>query len=193
MTILSAELNALPLEQLVGSLAGSLVKAQGLAADETARLIDQIGFEDVEGDEPPRLRTFDFQFTRTEVDETTDEIKQSTVSVTLPLLSIINIPSIAVDEANMDLEFRIVAHGDQEERTTSSRSIAASSGAAQLIQPRRLYAIPARKNTVVNNEVVDSSASVRVSVKFKRLEQPLGVDKLMSLIDDAATETVSEG
>ena len=190
MATLSSELNALPLEQLIGSLASSLVKAQGLAADETARLIDQIGFEHGEDGAASTLRTIGFSFTQLEADETGDQVNESQVNVTLPLLGMVNIPSIAIDEATMNLEVRLVAHGDEDNGAPAVQEPTPPIGlGTQVAKPRRLFAVPARKNAIVDNRPVDAGASVRVTVKFKRLEQPLGIDKLLNLIDTASEVT----
>ena len=194
-TPLSAELNALPLEQLIGSLAGALVKAQGLAADETARFIDAVAFEPANGDEPPALRMFDFTFTRAEIDEGTDEVVQRQVTVALPLLSILNIPSISIGEATMDLHVRIVAHGEEEEAEPAGPgSIGSVSKAGRPGLVRKVYSLPARApkkiQTTQGEETVDSQAALRVKVTFRQDGQPLGIDKLMNLADTAFNEAV---
>src|SRR2546425_1018559 len=97
------------IEHLVGSVLSSIVKAQGLAASQLVDLVETIGFETVPG-EGRRTRMFSFDFIRTEVDAATNQIVRNKVTASVPLLTLVNLPSIAIQEATVEMELRLVAH-----------------------------------------------------------------------------------
>ncbi|WP_324277551.1 DUF2589 domain-containing protein [Blastococcus brunescens] len=97
------------IEDYLGSTLGSLVKAQGMLSSQLAEFIERVGFEEPEdGEGPLRARTFSFAFDRTEVGAG-DELVSRRVTASLPLLSIVTLPALAIDSADIEMDLRIVA------------------------------------------------------------------------------------
>ena len=98
-------------EEYLGSTLSSVVKAQGLLSSQLAEFIERVGFEppsEEEPDAPLRARTFSFEFSRTEVGDG-DELVTRRVTASLPLLSIVSLPALAIDSADIEMDLRIVA------------------------------------------------------------------------------------
>ncbi len=60
------------IEQFVGSILSSVVKAQGLAASQLMQIVETVGFEPPAPGVERKARTFTFDFYRTEVDPATN-------------------------------------------------------------------------------------------------------------------------
>lgn len=171
---------ALLIEQLLGGSLSAVVKAQAMAADQLVALIDQIGFEG-EG-EDRKVRSFPFSFSRNEVDPESGEIVTREVTASVPLLSIVNLPSIAVDEATVDMELQLVA-------SAPASSAPTLPAAPRLPSPVALFATPLQPRAVRQQQVDSAPVGMRVSVKLRR-QDALGIDRLQSLLDNAVTELI---
>lgn len=165
------------IEHLVGSVLSSIVKSQGLAASQLVDLIEEIGFEPRVGDEPRKTRTFDFDFYRSEVDDATQEVVRRKVTASVPLLTLVNLPAIAIQEAKVRMDLRLVAH--QESQTPGEGSDAL-----------KLYAVPAKKQLVRTASeafAIDSAGTIKIEVTMSQ-QEPLGLDKVQSLLDSGNEE-----
>ena len=98
-------------EEYLGSTLSSVVKAQGLLSSQLAEFIERVGFEppsEEEPDAPLRARTFSFEFSRTEVGDG-DELVTRRSPRHCRLLSIVSLPALAIDSADIEMDLRIVA------------------------------------------------------------------------------------
>lgn len=172
---------AKPIEHLVGSVLTSIVKAQGLAASQLVDMIDEIGFEPAMPGEPRQTRNFSFDFYRDELDETTNRVERRKVSASVPLLTLVNLPTIAIDEAKVRMDLRLVAQRRGESHGTETTS-----------QPLQLYAVPAKKQLVRSaNEAfaVDAAGTIKIEVTLRQ-QAPLGLDKIRNMLEGGASESV---
>lgn len=184
MSIVSSELNALQLDDILGSSLAAVVKAQGLMASQLAEFIEKVGFEPAVDGKPLKARTFSFAFNRSELDKTTGLVSQKQITAEVPLLSILSLPSLAVDEATLDFNLRIVAH------ETSSASGAKNSRITGGISPTKLFAAPARNVATRSNgnTTVDTTGALAVRI-VARHQETLGLQKIQSLLESATGET----
>ena len=167
------------IEHLVGSVLTSVVKAQGLAASQLVELIDEVGFEPEIPGQPRRARTFSFEFLRNEIDEETETVVQQKVTANVPLLTLINLPAIAIEEAKIEMDLRLVAHqasGDEDDPTA----------------PLKLYAVPAKKQLVRSEQqtiAVDSAGTIKMQVTMRQ-QEPLGLERMQALLEDGTDQVV---
>src|ERR671919_2536179 len=108
------ELRQIPFDYLIGAPLKAAIEAQGLAAKTTIDFIEKVGFipedpdqdpffldeeEDVEGG---RVRNVTFSYSKT------DENNVATnVTLTVPILSIVPIPYIRIDEITIDFTAKL--------------------------------------------------------------------------------------
>jgi hypothetical protein len=200
MTTLSSELNALELDQIVGSALAAVIKAQGLAASQLASFIESVGFEPAATGQAPKARSFSFSFTRSELDKTTGALVQRQVTAEVPVLSILPVPAIAIDEATLDFELKIVAH-EPGSAAVATAPAATGTKAGKVAAPlmaktmtaAKLYAVPARAQIVRGtggSASFDTTGSIKIHVVARR-QDPLGLQKVQALLDAGATETVT--
>lgn len=196
MTLFS-ENQALLMEHTLGSTLASLVKAQALAASQAAEIIRTVGFEEDEKTHTLRPRTFEFEFSRSDVDPASGSVQQREMTATVPLLSIINLPMIAIDEARVEMELKIVAH-EPVEAPSSTSALAKAAAPANLPAAsgaQKLYTVPARRlqtSGASNGGSVDATGNVKVAITVKRLATD-GLDRLASLLDGSYQEHQNGG
>jgi len=168
------------IEHLVGSVLSSIVKAQGLAASQLVEMVDKVGFEPAEAGVPRRARTFTFDFVRSEVDSATNQIVRNKVTASVPLLTLINLPAITIQEATIDMDLQLVAH--QQTKTASGDE-----------GPLALYVVPAKKQVVRTTDqamAIDSAGTIKLHVVMRQ-ESALGLDKIQNLLDSGAEEKIN--
>ncbi|MCO6455425.1 MAG: DUF2589 domain-containing protein [Pirellulaceae bacterium] len=188
----SPELQPQLVEQLLGSVLQTIVRAQGLMSSQVAELVEKVGFEET-SDGKLEARTFSFSFLRSEVDGVTGQVVQRQVTATMPVLGLINLPSLTIAEADISLDIRLVA---QAPAATQGGRIAAGRAAERgafsaLPNPLRLFGVLAPKRVVRGKDepvVVESSGTMRVTLKLRSQETPLGLDKLLSVLDTSHHE-----
>lgn len=177
MTTVSSEINALQLDDILGSTLAAVVRAQGHMAAQLADFIEKVGFEVGADGQPLKARTFAFSFQRAELDKTTGNMVTKQVTAEVPLLSILSLPSLGVDEATVDFNLRVVAH-DAGSGPTSNAASRMTPGIAS----RKLFALPAKRPAGTSTTDTTGALSVRVVV---RRQETLGLQKLQGILDSA--------
>ncbi|WP_116452905.1 DUF2589 domain-containing protein [Blastococcus litoris] len=187
-------------EDYLGSTLGSLVKAQGLLSSQLAEFVERVGFEPAEDDDAPlRARTFSFAFERTEVDG--EEFVTRRVTASLPLLSIVSLPSLAIDAADVQMDLRIVATEAPPDPPEPEPRPPGRPPGGPLVPPvrppLRMWAIPVRPAPLPlpgRPAAPDPATvgSIRVSVTLRRLDLPLGLERVERLLNEGYREEIDE-
>ena len=125
---------ALPMEHIIGGPLQALIKAQSLAANATSDFIQQVGLEKlgVAPNQTSKARTVDFTFNRvnppvTNADGTVTAGTTSAVNMSVPLLTIVPVPFIRIQEATIDFECT-VSSSTLDTSATSVKVDASASG-----------------------------------------------------------------
>ncbi len=187
MGTVSSEMNALQLDEIIGSTLSSVVRAQGMMSSQLAEFIEKVGFEAPEAGKAPKVRTFSFSFNRSELNQTTGAMENKQVTAELPLLSILSLPSMAVDEATVDFELKVVAH-DEPPVSPAPKTIGRL---GQREEPRKLYTVQARKTPVRQadgTKTMDTTGTLKVKVVVRR-QETMGLQKIQALLDSATKES----
>lgn len=189
------------IEDYLGSTLGSLVKAQGMLSSQLAEFIERVGFEAPEdGEGPLRARTFSFAFDRTEVGAG-DELVSRRVTATLPLLSIVTLPALAIDSADIRMDLRIVATEAPPEPPAPEPRPPGGPPVGPVLPPVRaplkLWTIPVRPLPRLQPGQPTRSdpatvGSIRVSVTLRRLDLPLGLERVERLLNEGYSEEIDE-
>ena len=188
-------------EEYLGSTLSAVVKAQGLLSSQLAEFIERVGFEppsEEEPDAPLRARTFSFEFSRTEVGEG-DELVTRTVTASLPLLSIVSLPALAIDSADIEMDLRIVATEAPPTPAPRPRPPGRRpSGPLVPVErpPLKLWTVPLRPLPPAAGTParpgVTTVGGIRVSVTLRRLELPLGLERVERLLNEGYREEVGD-
>jgi hypothetical protein len=189
------------IEEYLGSTLSSVVKAQGLLSSQLAEFIERVGFEQPPADEPDaplRARTFSFEFARTEVGEG-DELVTRRVTASLPLLSIVSLPALAIDSADIHMDLRIVATEAPAQPTPQPEPRPRPGPLVPAERPPlKLWAVPLRPlpfpkpGTGAPTPEPTTVGGIRVSVTLRRLDLPLGLERVERLLNEGYQEEIAD-
>ncbi|MEW6646705.1 MAG: DUF2589 domain-containing protein [Pseudomonadota bacterium] len=159
----------LGLGDILGSLMSSVIGAQAQSARATVAFIEDVGFEkSAAGD---KLRTVSVLY------EKLDENNQpATFAVEMPLLAMVNIPSLAVKNASFALAYDVL--------TTEPGEASAKQGAKMLGFVRK-------KNQAA--ATASQSTSIDIDIVIEQQEVPAGIARLFDLAELGIAEKPVNG
>lgn len=182
-------LEALELGELLGSLMGSVVDAQARSARTTVEFIDTVGFEKSDGE--TRMRTVRMRYRKRDENGEPQDFE-----IEVPLLALVNVPSLAVSEAKLAFSYDVVtAHtgstsDDQEGDGPSSGSVLKQRFKA--LRPAKLRGFvrrtPTKTTNNSSNHAERSTTSIDLDVTLAQQEVPIGVERLFDLAELGITE-----
>lgn len=173
-------LEALELSDFLGSLLGSVVDAQARSARATVAFIDEVGFETTpDGD---RMRTVTIRYSKKDENDEPTEFE-----ATVPLLSLVNIPSLAVREAKLSFSYDVVVSASGSESASPGTGI--GSVAVSKLALIKGYA---RRTSPGADTSSKRTSSIDLDVTLEQLEVPIGVERLFDLAELGITETQVE-
>jgi Protein of unknown function (DUF2589) len=180
MPVTSVE--ALELSQLLGALLGSVVDAQAASARATVDFIEDVGFE-VSGTER-RMRTVTMRYTKKD-----ENGEFADFEVEVPLLALVNVPSLAVKHAVLTFGYDIVTATSGTPPPPPSGGGAATPVIGKIVpatltgfvRPQTIAPVggagtttttPARRTTAVD-----------LQVTLEQQEIPIGIERLFDLAE----------
>ena len=99
----SEQFKGLPMEDLIGAPLIAAANAQGKLANLTKDFVEKVG-----ADENGKIRTVDFTYGKSyNKDPESNEVQEVEKSLSVPLLSIVNVPSLSVKKVNIDFEMEL--------------------------------------------------------------------------------------
>lgn len=181
------ELSSIDFENLIGGPLVAVVNAQAQSAMATVNFIQSVGFYTDE-DGKTQVMNVDFGYSKKVVGESgTEEIKNFELHV--PLLSIVPIPYLRVEETNIDFLAKITSVQEREvlEETKTSANLKAKAnwgwGSARLV-----VNYSNQRNTRTG-EKVQREYSMGVKVRAVQEEMPAGMEKLLAMMESLIEET----
>jgi hypothetical protein len=202
MTRAVEELSQIPFSHLIGAPLKAAVEAQALAAQSTVEFIQKVGFKQNNGApadlvlnnpqkdaEAGEIRNVTFEYTKRDQN---DQIAK--FSLTVPLLTIVPIPYIRIDEVNITFSCKLT---DQVERNTSQNSSfkldsSVSGGYGAFWSPVKFdFRVNATYNTAAaTSEKVTSTReyNMQVSVRAVQDDIPAGLAKILSILETSIKE-----
>ncbi len=176
------ELASLDFESLIGGPLVATVRAQGLAAVSTVDFIKSVGF-----DEDDNVVYVNFNYRK---DDTT-------ASLEVPLLSMVPIPYLRVEEMTLDFKAKITS---VQERVVNEkiRRTFEGGGSASLGAISWLFRAPRLKMKVVSQKDTRERANVtrnysmKIFVRAVQDEMPGGLEKILDILEESIKEEVRE-
>jgi len=173
MAAVAGELQALPLGSLIGGPLDAAIEAQGRAAMSSVNFIRQIGFK-----KNGEVETI--TFTAKKGDQET--------TITVPLLTIVPIPFIRIDEMTIDFKANVTSSTQSEDKTVKSvnKSAKVSAGASYLFFKANLEAsISSKKDSEsTKNSKYSVETTIDVHVHAVQDELPAGLAKMLNILAD---------
>ena len=154
-------------------------EAQSKLAKSTAQYIKEIGLEEVSSsDKRLKTRQVDFSFQQPMEHGDGHQISQAEVSVSAPLLSILPIPALRIEDVEVEFNMEVKSSAKTKSGHDESATAAASFGwgpfSASVQGTISSHQEQTRKS--------DNSAKYHVKVSAKQAETPEGLSKILDLL-----------
>jgi hypothetical protein len=181
------QLEALELGELLGSLLSSIVSAQEQATRATVAFVDEVGFEPITGG-GERMRTVKLRYTKKDENNQPAEFEAE-----VPLLSLVNVPSLAVKEAKLTLSYDVVtaestsANGEGDGPSTLGDRIQA----IRDTRPAKLTGFP-RRRPAPTDASERTTTSVDVEITLEQQPLAIGLERLFDLAELGITDRPAE-
>jgi len=174
----AGELQALPFGSLIGGPLDAAIEAQARAALSSVNFIKQIGFQEGEGETADQIRNIAFVVKKGETE----------TRIEVPLLTIVPIPFIRIDEMTIDFKANITSTTESEDKTVESTSAGGkvNASARYLFFKAELEASFSSKK---DSESTRSSryaveTTIDVHVHACQDELPAGLAKMLNILAD---------
>lgn len=208
---IGAELQALPLEYMLGAPLAAAIKGQALAAQTTVEFIEKVGLqEDDDGNLSVRNVQFDYskQFTNPDDPAAEPSILQQTLTV--PMLAIVPVPFIRVDHLDVDFEFRVresITRTNKSEITTGggTKTVVDSTfkmggglfsflgGPSATVKANVTSTFNVSTSFKTSNKATeDRSARITIGMKAVQDNMPEGLSRVLTILTDAIASTPKE-
>lgn len=172
-----AAVEALELGQVLGSLLGSVVQAQAESARATVDFVEDVGFEETtDGD---RLRTVKLRYSKKDENGVPAEFEAE-----VPLLTLVNIPSLAVKQAKLSFSYDLVTAVEETKPSAGVLPMITKLEAARLTGFVRSPAT----STSTAPGTTRRTTSIDLEVTLEQQEMPLGVERLFDLAELGISE-----
>ncbi len=169
----AGELQALPFGSLIGGPLDAAIEAQARAAMSSVNFIKQIGFK-----QDKSVETITF----------TAKKGKEVSTITVPLLTIVPIPFIRIDEMTIDFKANITSATQSEDKTVESTDKAAKveAGGSYLFVKASLEAsISSKKDSEsTKNSRYAVETTIDVHVHAVQDELPAGLAKMLNILTD---------
>jgi hypothetical protein len=195
------ELSQIPFSHLIGSPLKAAIESQALAAQSTIEFIQKVGFK------APATNPFappDMLMTNPAADAEAGDIRNVTFkydkkdqngvdrsfSLTVPLLTIVPIPYIRIDEVNIEFSCKLT---DQVERSTNTQfkldtSVSGSYGAFWSPIKAEVRVSATYNNTSSDTAKQTREYNMRVNVRAVQDDIPAGLGRILSILEDSIKE-----
>jgi len=178
---MSAEdFKGLPIEELIAAPLISSATAQAKLAMVTADFIKNVGIKaDGSG-----IATVDFRYI--DQDETGKQVEKK---LEVPLLSIVNVPSLSVKE--VDVEFTMEVKAQTRDTSSSENKVGFEAGFSSKFSPWSCKMTGEVTSKSENARSTDKSAKYDIKVKARDDGPPEGLSRVLGMLNNAITNKKS--
>lgn len=189
---MSSQFSGLPMKDLIGGPLQAACDAQTLLATASANFIKDIGLQE-KADKSFAARTVDFGFTRPK-QMPDGSVTQEQVDLQVPLLAIINTPSLSVKEAEVNFTMSVSSSTSSENSSDSSATLDATAKMNYGIFSMKVHVHGSVSSHSSNTRKSDNSAKYDVRVLARDDGPPEGLMKVLDMLNDAiAPRSVDDG
>lgn len=162
----------LQMDQLIGGPLSAAADASTQLANSTADFINRVGFDD-----QGNVRNVAFGYQKyTPNEDGTSSLDEMKVSV--PVLAIVPIPNLQIDEVNILFDMEV----KQSERQESSKDMSASLNASGKIGPFKISVTGSVSSHSSNTRSTDNSAKYHVDVRATNHGTPEGLARVLDMM-----------
>tara|TARA_R110000868_G_C10810569_1_gene757801 strand:+ start:475 stop:1074 length:600 start_codon:yes stop_codon:yes gene_type:complete len=188
---MSDQFSGLPMSDLIGGPLQAACDAQVMLAKATADFVQNVGMEQI--DSKYVARTVDFQFDRPKTNQDGTATTE-TVDLKVPLLAILNTPSLSVKEATVNFTMSVSSSTTEEDSSDSAGSYSGSASVGFGPFKAKVTVSGSVASHSSNTRKSDNSAKYDVSVIARDDGPPEGLMKVLDMLNSAiAPVAISSG
>jgi hypothetical protein len=205
---IGAELQALPLEYMLGTPLTAAIKAQALAAATTVEFIEKVGLEEDSTTGDLSVRAAEFTFSQPFPDPTNPGgVIFEDAKLTVPILSLAPIPFIRISDLNVSFEFKIRdvsssqskfeitgKTGFENTTTTTGKTgfgggligfLGGASASGTVESKTHVTAEVSATYQSTNRQMTDRSATFKMTMNAVQDAIPEGLSRVLTILNDA--------
>ncbi|MFD7457813.1 MULTISPECIES: DUF2589 domain-containing protein [unclassified Streptomyces] len=198
MTRAVEELRQIPFDILIGSPLKAAIEAQGLAAKTTIDFIEKVGFIPPKADEDPffvderadadggTVRNVKFKYTKRD-----EAGAEDTFEVTVPILSIVPIPYLRIDEMTIDFIAKLTDAVESTVKSNFNLETEAKGTYRAFWSPIRLdfRTAVSYQNSRQTTSRYAREYQMKVNVRAIQDDVPAGLERILDLLEQSIRET----
>lgn len=184
MANIAGQFSALPMKDLIGGPLQATCDAQVLLAQASADFINNVGLQ-TDKDGHITAKTVDFSFKQAGAPDASGNPTQETVEMSVPLLAILNTPSLSVKEAEVKFTMSVSSSETSENSSDSSGSFNASGSANFGFYKMKCSMSGSVASHSSNTRKSDNSAKYDVRVIARDDGPPEGLMKMLDILQGA--------
>lgn len=179
------QLANIPFGNLIGGPMTAAVQAQAQAAMTTVDFIEKVGFDPPStSGGTPAVRNVSFQYHKT--DETGAD---KTFALTVPILAIVPIPHLRIEELNIDFTAKLNDMVETSDSTNTSINFNLDASAKWGWGKASLRASYSRTHNQASKSSESSEYTMNVRVRATQAEVPGGLAKVLDILEQSIKET----
>lgn len=181
------ELSSIDFQSMIGGPLNAVIKAQAQSAQTSVDFIKSVGFNGPDGPDPgkPTMVSFTYDKIFEEPDENGKIVPViKPMSLTVPILTMLPIPFIRVEEVTIDFNAKI--QSVEESTTASSSELAATLGVKAGWGPvsAELKCSYSNKKSTSATAKTERTYSLIIHVRAVQDELPAGMEKLLGILEN---------
>lgn len=198
-----ADLASLDFGDILGGPLTAAINAQAQAAMVTANFIQTVGFANAPVAKPPpatppaqKLQTVEFDYTRTTVDPKTGVTSKTDESLTVPLLSILPVPFLRVQQLSVQLNVKLnsVSRADSSSSITSVTQTGTSGGGFfSFFDPVQFSCTVTSQSNSSNSLTVTEDYHLEVKMLAVQDDMPAGLAKVLGILEGLIVPAPASG
>lgn len=189
---MSDQFSGLDMASLIGGPLQAACNAQIMMASATTKFIEDVGLEDADEDGKRKIRTTSFSFTRPATNENGEGIGTEEVTMNVPLLSIVKVPALAIDEVDVVFDMEVKSSMSAESSSDKSGTLDAKAG----LKIGPFHMDVQIKGSISchekNTRSSDNSAKYHVQVHARDFGMPEGLARMLDVLATASAPTAIE-
>ncbi len=183
------QFSGLDMANLIGGPLKAACDAQMMMAAATAKFIEDVGLEAPDKNGVRKVRTTSFSFTRAATDENGNGIGQEQVSMEVPVLSVVKVPTLGVDEVDVTFDMEVKSSTSSESSSDKKGELEANAG----LKVGPFHMDVKIKGSISchekNTRSSDNSAKYHVKVHARDFGTPEGLSRMLDVLATASTPT----
>jgi len=180
------QFSGLPMESLIGGPLQAACKAEVMLAAATTNFIETVGFQDGDsGGGPRKAKTVAFTFQRPATDPEGKTIGSETVALEVPVLSIVNIPNLMVQNVDVTFDMEVKSSVASQQTNDKSGTLDGHTKLGWGIFSLDVTIKGSISSHESNTRSSDNSAKYHVSVQARQGGTPEGLSRVLDILATA--------